>query len=308
MVAVLVAGWAHAAGDEPPARVAIFYGQAERYEIVAEGIEERLRRDKHELISIVFPASGIDEQRHALNQLRAFRPTIIAAGGTTATVKALSAVSDVPVVFFMVPNALDAPFLSEGGAGAERVTGVAAGADPADQARGVRALTPEVHKLAVLSGPRTQQTVEAIRAAGREIGLQVLAIYASRTEFPKAIEALDAAECDGVLMVPDADVYNADTVRRLLLWGVRQKKPVWSFTGNVVKAGALAGLQADPDAVAAQAVTLIESVIAGTPPKRLGLQYTNRVEHSVNTHTARMIGVSIERWNSVPRVTRHGEH
>jgi len=52
---------------------------------------------------------------------------------------------------------------------------------------------------------------------------------------------LNKADYDSVLMVPDVQVFNAASVKRLLLWGVRQKTPVWGFSENVIKAGALAG-------------------------------------------------------------------
>jgi hypothetical protein len=52
-------------------------------------------------------------QAAALARLAAANPTVIATAGGTATFVALDKVPDVPVVFFMVPNVLDAGFMAE---------------------------------------------------------------------------------------------------------------------------------------------------------------------------------------------------
>lgn len=136
LVVAALAVWAvpeRAAADT--ARVGALYGAADRYRRVAESLAQRLRAAGHEYRLVELPPGDEVAEQGAVQQLADFRPTVIVAGGTTATVRALAAVPDVPVIFFMMPNAHDAPFLAEGSPHRRRVTGVSSDVDPAVQIR-----------------------------------------------------------------------------------------------------------------------------------------------------------------------------
>ena len=285
---------AMAVGARADARIGVVYGAAARYAQVAETIIQRLEGAGYACQAVALPSADAAAQRAALDPLRAFRPTVVVAGGTTATVQALSAFRDTPVIYFMVPNALDAPFLATNRGSARPAAGVASDVDPVALVAWVRCTHPRASQIAVLCGPRTRRSVAALADAGRTHGIRIHAVPAQREAFPEAIEKLGAQSYDGVLMIPDSDVYSADTVKRLLLWGVRQKKPVWTFTPNVVEAGAFAGIQANLDAVAEKTAALTAEVVAGATPKRGGLQYADCVDRSVNLHTAEMIGIPLD--------------
>jgi len=213
---------------------------------------------------------------------------------------------NVPVVFLMVPNALDAPFMADDFSERPRVTGVTSDISPVQQVQWIRTVHPGVRSIAVLHSSHSKRTVAAIKEAAARIGMTCSAIEADRTEFPKAIQALSDIECDGVLMIPDSQVYDSACVQRLLLWGIRQKKPVWGFSEAVVKAGAIAAQYPDAEAVGRQAAELVRSVIGGLEPAAAGLQYPNHIETSVNDHTARMIGISLDERRIGKEAVHHG--
>lgn len=308
LAAVALAVWAapeRAAADM--ARVGVLCGAADRYRRVAESLAQPLRAAGHECRLVELPAGDEAAEERAMQQLADFRPTVIMAGGTMATIRALAAVPDVPVIFFMVPNARDAPFLDQRSPHRRRVTGVSSDVDPTEQVRWIMQTHGSVRSVAVLCGSRTERTVAALKDAGAKRGLRIHAVRAKRDAFPKAIEALANTDCDGVLMIPDSDVYDPDTVKRLLLWGVRHKKPIWTFTPNVVKAGAFAGIQASLDSVAAKAAEIAQQVIARKHPEQISLQYADHVNCSVNTHVAEMIGVSLDKRALGPNVAYTGD-
>lgn len=135
----------------------------------------------------------------------------------------------------------------------------------------------------------------------------MVSIVASRDRFPDAIAALNSSGCDGVLMIPDARVYDSPTVQRLLLWGARQKKAVWAFSANVVRAGALAGHFPDSEAVGRQAGELVGQIISGAEPAELGLQYPRQLGRAVNLNTARTIGVPMDKRRIATTVKCYGD-
>ena len=124
---------------------------------------------------------------------------------------------------------------------------------------------------------------------------------------PKAVEELNARECNSVLMIPDAGVYNVPNVQRLLLWGIRQKKPVWAFSASIVKAGALGGQYADAETVGQQAAELVKKVRSSTNPTQIGFQYPRRVGRAVNERTAKLIGLRLSESLLNADIVRYGE-
>jgi ABC-type uncharacterized transport system substrate-binding protein len=291
IAAVLLVGAPGARGDENAVRVAVVYGPSETYERGSAALIRKLEAAGRTCTSIALPVGDDAQMKQSLAELAAFKPTLIAAGGTAAALHAIEAVPDVPVVFFMVPNGRDAPFMAAGHPGRGRVCGVAADVSPDKQIEWVRRTHPTAGRIAVLCSERTRETAAAIERAGRERGLHVVLIRTSADRFVDAVKELDEARCDGVLMIPDSSVYNSATVKRLLVWGARNRKAVWTFSRNVVKAGAFSGLCCDSEAVGRQAADLVERVVQDGDVHQIGLQYPQETSQSVNVHTAKMIGV-----------------
>jgi putative tryptophan/tyrosine transport system substrate-binding protein len=239
------------------------------------------------------PASSSDTDQEARKRLVQIAPTIIVAVGPEATTLALEAVPKVPVVFCMVPNALDARFLAEDNKQKARVAGVAADVSPTEQITWALKLHEEVKNIGVFYSSRTRRTVEALRAAGRDRGVTITLIETSKNDFLQAIDLLSSNRCDGVIMVPDAEVYNTPAVQRLLLWGLRVRKPVWGFSSKVVKAGAFAGWQPADDSIRRQTIDLVEKIINGTQVSTIGVTYASKITCAINERSAEMIGVSL---------------
>ena len=273
-------------------RVAILFRAQKSYQIATSSLEAALQRTGYECICIELPKRDDQPGRErALRQLASAEPSVIATTGADVTSFVLEKVPKTPVVFFMVPNARDASFVTDGNPHRNRVAGVTTDVSPEDQIDWIARLRPATRNLAILHSSRTQRTVEAFRAAGRKRGITITTIEADKNEFPKAIEALNTKGCNGVLMIPDARIYNAATIKRLLLWGIRQKKPVWTFSASIVRAGAFAGQYADSQAIGRQAAELIQNEINGTRPSDLGLQYPRHVGRAVNERSAEMIDI-----------------
>jgi ABC-type uncharacterized transport system substrate-binding protein len=184
------------------------------------------------------------------------------------------------------------------------VAGVTSDIDPVVQAEWVALTRPGTNRLAVLYSARTRRTAEAIRRAGSARRLEVQLISADRDAFPQAIDALNRSDCDGVLMIPDAGVYNSPNVQRLLLWGARRNTPIWAFSANVLKAGAYSGLYCDSRSVGLQAARIVRQVAQGTPPDRIGVEYPRAIERAINLHTAEMIGARPDR-QTLPSDTQY---
>jgi ABC-type uncharacterized transport system substrate-binding protein len=305
---LLSLGWCAAAyGQAAAAPVAVVFEPKGPYRPAVEAAVAALRSAGHECSLIEVPAGDDTALQTALKQLADSKSTVVVTAGPTATSRALETIPDRPVVFLMVPNALDAPFLASGSPGRQRVAGVTSDIDPTDQMDWIARTCPRAKKVGVLHSERTTKTAAALQEAGRKHNLDVTLILASRDEFPKAIEALDKLGCDSVLMIPDAQVFNSPNVEQLLLWGVRQKKPVWAFSENVIKAGAFSGLYCESAEVGRQAAAVVDELGRGKAPATIGLRYPQVVRRAVNAHTAEMIEASLDDKVFTSGVVRLGE-
>jgi ABC-type uncharacterized transport system substrate-binding protein len=223
------------------------------------------------------------------------------------TADALETIPEAPVVFFMMPNALDANFLHDDSRHRARVAGVTSDVAPAQQVDWIRRTQPDRNRIAVLCSTRTERTAEALEIAGRARGIEISPVHARHDRFPAAIDALNEGGFDGVVMIPDSQVYNSPNVQRLLLWGLRQKRPVWAFSDKVVKAGALAGIYSDPARVGNQAAEIAGEILRGKNPKAIGLRHPRSPGRAVNLRTAEMIGAELASDVLASNVTKLGK-
>lgn len=301
-------------------RVTIVLTAADAYKEAANAIKERLTRQGCKCTLIQLPtqhaaAADDDEEptgpatatapaetnelppavRDAVQRLRASRPQAMVTVGGSATSLARQAGPNVPIVFCMVPNALDRSFMEPPAGQGPRLLGVTTDIAPELQVEQIQRLSPKAAHVAVFHGPRSRRTAEAIKAAAEKKGLRVTPIPARAAEFASALRELDRHDCDAALMIADAEVYNSASVQALLLWGLRGRRPVWTFSPNVVKAGGFAGLYADSAGLAEQAATLVEKLLRNTDVGPARLRYPETVRGSINERTAELIGIGLDR-------------
>ena len=302
------------AKDTPPAsapstaRLVILAGSQPGFRQAAD----RLRAALKDVVTDVRvmdhpPENDAGARKAAAHAIQEARPTLIAAAGAAAGGFALEHTTSVPVLIFMAPNALDTPQLDDTSSQRARVACVAADVPPDRQLEWMLRVQPGIRRIGVLFSKRTARTVAALERAAAARRVEIGRIEADKDQFPRAIEALQAGNCDGVLMLPDAAVYNAPNVEHLLLWGVRNHKPVWAFSANVVKAGAFAGQFVEADAVVGETVEAIRKLMSGAPPSAVGVVFPSRISRAVNEHTSDMIGVPIPAGSIGPDTQRLGD-
>lgn len=79
---------------------------------------------------------------------------------------------------------------------------------------------------------------------------------------PKAITELFDRHVDLVWTAPDSSIFNAATIRQLLLTGLRRDTPIFGFSPSFVRAGALIGTGIDPQMQGRQAANLCHRMVS----------------------------------------------
>lgn len=275
---------------EAAPRVAILCSPYRSYREAADALQGVLESRGHACTLITLPKDGDKENRaKAIQSLIETKAAVIVTSGPNATMLALSAVPETPVVFFMVHNALDAEFLSSDSPHRQRVAGVAADVSPKDWLDWIGRLDPGASRLGILRSPRTRRTVGAIESEAQKRGVECAIVDVEDQDFIEALEKLGKADPSGVLMTLDTKVYNSTTVEHLLVWGIRTSTPIWAFSAGIVKAGAFAGLFPDGKEVGRLTAATVQEILRGTPPSKIGARYPRKVIRAVNDRTAGMI-------------------
>lgn len=238
--------------------------------------------------------SALDpELADLMERVAGTKPAVIVTMGERATLMTLARIGEVPVVYSMVTNAPDFVLTQPDHPLHSWVAGVTTDIQPKTQLEWIAKVQPQARTIGVLHSERSQQTAEAIRRTGDGLGLKVVLIETSKDDFAKGIEELTRRGCDGLLMISDAQVYTRETVKPTLLWGLRQKKSVWTFSSNLVKSGALGSLYADYSSIGRQTADIALRVIETGKASKIGLEYPKEVKKAINERTASMIGLSI---------------
>ena len=92
---------------------------------------------------------------------------------------------------------------------------------------------------------------------------------------------------DVLLALPNADIYNASTIRNILLASYRNKVPLVGFSPAYVKAGALCAVYSTPAQIAKQSLGFVQEFLttgilpAAQSPKEFEVSTNEQVAHSL---------------------------
>lgn len=157
----------------------------------------------------------------------------------------------------------------------------------------IRLALPTARRVGVLRDGETPTEAMLLRAAAQARGLQLAEVMVGVSDslFPAIKEVLEAS--DVLLALPDAKVYNSNTVQNILLASFRAKVPMLAFSPAFVRAGALLAVHVTPAQVGLQTAALAASVLQGRGLPEVPL-YSKEFEIAVNEHVARSFGLALE--------------
>lgn len=126
--------------------------------------------------------------------------------------------------------------------------------------------------------------------AERNLQLHEQTVGPERSLFDALEEVL--AKSDVLLVLPDIEIYNAGTIRNILLAAYRKQVPLIGISQSYVKAGALCAIYSTPAQIAQQAADAVGQFAASgkLPPS----QYPKEFEVSVNAQVARSLDLPIK--------------
>ncbi|NOY46318.1 MAG: hypothetical protein GXP50_12840 [Deltaproteobacteria bacterium] len=245
------------------------------------------RRGPRRLVPVTFRevACGRDTPVGA----RGSGPDLILAVGTRALEVAGGGPDpEIPVVYALVHRP---PAWTRDQA---HVTGVGMEVPAEKWIRMIRQALPEVDRLGVFFDPaNTARFVEDAKRAANRQGMELTAV---EVRFPKEVPArLEELPPDiqGLWMIPDPTVITRETVESFLLYSLRHRVPVVTFSEGYLSLGATVAVTLDFPSIGRQAASLAWRILNGEPREALPPEAPNGVILRVNPRVARKLGVRL---------------
>jgi len=271
-------GGAYGAGRGNCALMVLSSSDAPAYREAAEGVRASLgTRLKQEYLEM----NGHDSD--AMKRIEALRPCLVLALGSHATESASAL--DVPVLSAMVME-------SDPGASGRVVSRIPLDVPPRIALARLRRLFPERRRIGVIWGPSGTRRARAeivSEAAVNGLALRFVECGTAK-EMLETLPGL-AGAVDLVWCLPDRALYAPAPVQALVLDSIRARLPLVGFSVGFVKAGALAGFQADYWQIGAQAA---EAALRFLDGDRLRAREEPRLVRTlINERALRVFGIGL---------------
>lgn len=220
--------------------------------------------------------------------------TVSEAGKQDITAKILDAAPDAVFALgtdaFLQTQGLKIPLfyamvISPATAGNNNATGVSMLVHPDLYFAHIAALFPDMKRVGIVHDPRAtgayvRSAAEAARARGMEL---VVKEVRQTRDLQPALAAL-RDKIDILLMVPDTNLLNSETVNALLLFSFQNRIPIFSFSRKYVEMGALAALNINAYDIGVQVGDMVRTRPAGgkgaavrTDARKATLVYNRKV-------------------------------
>ncbi|HEX6995667.1 MAG TPA: ABC transporter substrate binding protein [Gammaproteobacteria bacterium] len=214
-------------------------------------------------------------------------PALVIAVGTAATRAALDRQPGAPVVFCQVPDV--------GLAAAPNVWGVASLPPLELQLRAWRRVYPGLRTIALVLGrDETVLAAEARRAAAAQgVGLDLF--FASSDQEAVYLFKREAADVDGLWLLPDSTVLSPRAIREMLDHAAARRLETLVFTPTLLEWGALLSVTPTDLDLARTLASVAEAVAAGSGDELPPITPLSELEARVNTTVAERLGLRVRR-------------
>ncbi len=167
----------------------------------------------------------------------------------------------------------------------------------------MRSLWPGRSRLGIVRNPaRSRSTADALVLQARKQGFTAVVLDCdSPASLLKAV-AGSRGKVDFLLCLPDPDLYNAVTIKPLVLASLEARLPIVGFSPGFVRAGAAAGIYPDYREIGRQTGEMVLRRLRGE--NQGSEEGPRKIQVAVNLRVARLIGVDFRMDSSAVEVFR----
>ena len=276
--------WAHAADTV----LLVLSSDAAPYRTAATALQLSLAADNLQSVTVVsedIAFKSFDALQKKYNPIR-----WVAIGSRAAARVNKLLPPTMPLIYCMVVSPQKVGIDPDRG----QVAGVSVVKSVQEQFAIIKAAMPPLDSIAMLYRSGSEQSMQTLNDVKKQLPkgwkLEAVDIDSMKSQ-AAAIKELFERKSDLIWTSADSSIYNRAIVKSLLLASLRSGTPVFGFSGSFVKAGALLGLDADPETQGKFAASLVKRCL-GLSDKRACLMASG-VTLSVNLAVADRLGITL---------------
>jgi ABC-type uncharacterized transport system substrate-binding protein len=227
-------------------------------------------------------AGGRTFDRDFTGALEDYEPRVVIAVGSRALALVRAHRPAVPVISAMVMRGSDSD------PGIRRVD---LDIQLAAQLAAMRSLWPGRARAGLLRNPaQSRSAAEALEVLARKEGFSLLVVDCDGPQRLLNALAEFKGKVDFVLCLPDSELYNAVTIKPLVMASLEQRLPLVGFSPAFVRAGAAAGIFPDYADVGRQSAEMALRLVRGDE-RMAEKESPRKVSVAVNQRVARLLGL-----------------
>ncbi len=249
------------------------------------GFKEYLKKNKIDVRYSEYDLPKEKEPVKICEKIRNEKPTLVLVIGSNAKKLAEDNLTDIPVVYSMV--LLSEPFTRV------NMTGVSLHIPSELKINALKRILPEAKKIGLVYSGKTEDEEKKITRAIEKEKLQLFAKKAdSEKDLQTAIEDIEQ-KIDCFWMLSDSNIYSPESVKHLLISGLKRKFAVIGLASSYVEAGALFSLDCDYEDIGQQTAELALKILNGEKAANLPAEFPHKTKLSLNLIVAEEIGLQI---------------
>ena len=215
---------------------------------------------------------------------------VVVTLGTPALRAALAQPGRTPVIAILLPKVGYERTLEDSGKRAgSQTTAIYLDQPLGRQLDLLRLALPEARRLCAVLGPESASQEAAMRVAAQARDFELVSGLVKPAAALGPVLRSVLTDADALILVPDTQVFNSNTVSNVLITSYRARVPVIAFSPSYVRAGALLSVHSTPVQVGVQAAAAVQTLLQTRvlPP----IQYPQDFEVTVNDLVARSLGL-----------------
>jgi putative ABC transport system substrate-binding protein len=259
------------------------------YNEVAKGFQDECLKNNITIKSIYDLNGKMKLGQKIARKVRKQKPDIVLAIGVLAATVLKERVDNIPIVFCMVINHERFQLTDP------NITGISTEIAIEEQLKGFQSILGPFKKLGVIYDPSKTGNIIANAENQIEDADMDLVKYeiSSSKEVSGAMESL-IGKIDALWLLPDSTVVTKKSFGFIKSSTNENRIPLLCTSDVFVKAGALAAVSSDHKDVGKQAAVLARIILELSTPSSLGIVCPDNFKLTVNTDTAKMLGLELE--------------
>jgi putative ABC transport system substrate-binding protein len=268
------------------------------YELFAEGMQERGYVKGRDFDLVVRTADGVLDQLPAIVQeVVQLKPDVIGVPATLEAVAVHKATSTIPIVCGALADAVHLGLIASEARPGGNVTGIEpyiAGL-PTKQIELAREIVPGARKIGLLTNledPKGPPQARDLEAAGKTLGLTIVAANASRRDnIESALQALAGEKVD-VVIVLQTNMFLISSEEIATSSMEKHLATVYGYREHVASGG-LVSYGIDLRWCQRHTAYFVDKILRGAAPGNLPIEFPTSFWLAVNLKTARALGITV---------------